>query len=216
MFAMDHWDLARYALGIALILCNIGVWRGVSLEESLVEWDRESGKRLLNRSLALEALFAAVLFVVDTVGAIDQKAEIEKLESENLRLEAQIQPRRLTPQQQHFLAEIAAKYPADSIRIVSYALDGESAVLCEQIVGALGTHRSNLFDGCMSTSTLGAINIGIHVTGDDANIGKALIAAFNSFDLAATSEPPASTVGMTRGDQSTHGNTQGNVFLRQC
>ena len=79
MSVIDHWDWIRYALGFALIACNIGVWRGVALEESHDRFDKEVGKTLLIRSLALEALFAALLFVVDTAGSIQQKADIAGL-----------------------------------------------------------------------------------------------------------------------------------------
>ena len=72
----DHWDIARVALGVLIVACNWGVWRGVALEESSVPWDRETGKRLLVRSLALEFFFAMMLLVIDTVGSINQKAEI--------------------------------------------------------------------------------------------------------------------------------------------
>jgi len=76
MSAIDQWDWARYGLGVALVLCNIGVWRGVALEESHLGGLKEAGKKLLIKSLALEAFFAAALFVVDTVGYVRQKSEI--------------------------------------------------------------------------------------------------------------------------------------------
>ena len=68
MSVFDYWDFARLALGIVIVACNWGVWRGVALEESFVPWDQETGRRLLVRSLALEFFFAMVLVVVDTAG----------------------------------------------------------------------------------------------------------------------------------------------------
>src|SRR5579871_6820725 len=74
MSVLDHWDWIRISLAIALIGCNVGVWWGVALEEK--PSTLEFGKKLLVRSLALEAFIAALLFVVDTVALIDQKSEI--------------------------------------------------------------------------------------------------------------------------------------------
>jgi len=74
MAVLDHWDWVRISLAIVLIGCNVGVWRGVALEEK--PGTLELGKKLLIRSLALEAFIAALLFVVDTVALIEQKSEI--------------------------------------------------------------------------------------------------------------------------------------------
>ncbi|MGJ4955336.1 hypothetical protein ACQR1H_06800 [Bradyrhizobium sp. HKCCYLRH2015] len=74
MSVLDNLDWIRIALAVLLIGCNVGVWWGVALEENTSTL--EFGKKLLIRSLALEALIAALLFVVDTVGLVDQKSEI--------------------------------------------------------------------------------------------------------------------------------------------
>lgn len=126
MSAIDHWDLIRGALGLALILCNIGVWRGVALEESNDKFDKEIGKTLLIRSLALEALFAAALFIADTYASMQQKYEIAQLN-------AQIAPRRLTIVQQANITRALTPFAGKSIIIGSYILDVESAVLGGQI-----------------------------------------------------------------------------------
>lgn len=76
---VDHWDLVRSFLAVALVGCNVGVWYGVKLENSSNQVDIERGKSILVRSLALEALFAAILFAVDTKSSLDQKQQIAVL-----------------------------------------------------------------------------------------------------------------------------------------
>jgi hypothetical protein len=130
MSPIDHWDWARYALGIALILCNAGVWRGVALEESLVSWDRETGKKVLIRSLALEALFAALLFVVDTVASVQQKAEIAALNAE-------IAPRTLTAAQEATFAAALRPFQGRQVFVYKYIIDPESRRFAIQLSRAI-------------------------------------------------------------------------------
>jgi hypothetical protein len=57
----DHWEVAVVVLSVLLLICNWGVWKGVKLEESFDSWEKETGKRLLEKSLAWEvAIWIAI------------------------------------------------------------------------------------------------------------------------------------------------------------
>jgi hypothetical protein len=180
MSAIDHWDWIRIALGLALIGCNIGVWRGVALEESHDRFDKEIGKTLLIRSLALEAMFAAMLFVVDTIAGVEQKKEIAQLEASNLRLEAQIQPRRLTADDIGALKTAVKSFPNRQISVWSYGLDIEGRILASQILLALNEAHVPTVDsiGHMISST--TPRIGVIITGPDDELIDVLLAALKS------------------------------------
>jgi hypothetical protein len=134
MSAFDKWDAIRLLLGLALGACNIGVWRGVRLEESSIPWEKETGKILLIRSLALEAFFAFALLAVDTTASLIQKAEIasanratEELRQENLKLQAKVIWRQLTSDQCRTL--VAILQARQSAVVIEYPLGDPEAVL---------------------------------------------------------------------------------------
>jgi hypothetical protein len=121
MSAIDHWDIFRIVLGLGLALCNVGVWRGVSLEYASDTWTKETGKRLLVRSLAIEALLAFTLLAVDTTAGVKQKIAVANAEtiasegrlraanaeSELLKMKT---PRMLTEEQTTFLIQSAQPF----------------------------------------------------------------------------------------------------------
>ncbi len=175
MFAIDHWDWIRIALGLALIGCNVGVWRGVALEESHDRFDKEIGKTLLIRSLALEAFFAAALFVVDTVAGIGQKIEITQLEASNLQLEAQIQPRRLTADDVATLKAAMRPFSDRQISVWSYGLDLEGRLLASQILKALNDEHVPTVDSIGRMLSSVVPRIGVIVTGPDDELIAAIL-----------------------------------------
>ena len=212
MSAADHWDWARYALGLALILCNIGVWRGVALEESFVDWDRETGKILLIRSLALEALFAAMLFVVDTVGSLHQKAEIAQLEASNLQLEAQIQPRRLADKEIPEVGKKLSVFSGTHVKISSHKTDVEAALLGSQIMRALSLAHIELFDRRMTYDSFGSIGIGVLVSGSDTKLVAAIIAALpKRFDANEGERPGGFPTILPAGEDAVK--TDATIFI---
>jgi hypothetical protein len=76
---IDTWDSVRIALGAGIVWANWGVFRGVSLEEESDPWTKETGKRLLLRSLLAETALALLLLFVDSAISIRQQAEIIRL-----------------------------------------------------------------------------------------------------------------------------------------
>jgi len=63
---MDKSELTRAAVGIAIVLANWCVYRGVALEESEDSWTKETGKILLRRALLAETLLALGLVFIDS------------------------------------------------------------------------------------------------------------------------------------------------------
>jgi hypothetical protein len=127
----------------------------------------------------------------------------EELRAANLALEAQIMPRRLTSQQQQSISSALARFAGRRMRIKSYALDVEAAVLGQQIIATLQAANIGGDDRRMSVGALGAIAIGIHVTGDDKELIDATLAAFSSVGLAVSPEPVPIITGMALSDDGT-------------
>jgi hypothetical protein len=143
MSTIDKWDVIRVLLGLALVACNIGVWRGVRLEESLISWEKDTGKALLIRSLALEAFFAFALLAVDTTASLIQKTEIasanratEELRQENLKLQAKVIWRQITNSQcRDFGRLIALPEPEQKTVLVEYPLGDPEALTFAITIG---------------------------------------------------------------------------------
>jgi hypothetical protein len=71
----DQLEYVRGAIGIALLLANVGVWYGVYLErDSAPKEIQDRGWRILVRSLATEAALGFFLFAVDTTIGLRQTA----------------------------------------------------------------------------------------------------------------------------------------------
>jgi hypothetical protein len=173
MSAIDHWDVIRYLLGVALVACNIGVWRGVSLEYSDAPWTKETGKRLLVRSLALEAFFAATLFVVDTAASIQQKSEIAQLEL----LTA---GRQLTPILSASIIAELKPFSGQKLFISSYTGDAEAARLGMQLIAVFGKAGIKVFNHLGRTiAGAGGVEFGMQINAQpsDTVFAKALIGA---------------------------------------
>lgn len=141
MSAFDKWDAIRIILGLGLLLCNVGVYRGVVLEESSYDWTKERGKRLLRLSLAWEAVLALTLFVADTTASVIQKREIGELyeRAANAELElAKIKiPRKIDDAQYAALVECLQMAPKGPIYVIGGLSDLDAPDLAKRISSAL-------------------------------------------------------------------------------
>lgn len=126
----------------------------------------------------------------------------EALRSENLALEARIQPRRLSPEQQKSLANLLVKFPGKTVRVTSYALDVEGAMLGTQILRVANGAGLPIDPRLLSEGALGSLMTGISVTGTDAAMISVVLSALESFGLAVTPNPPPPSSGMSLGGQS--------------
>jgi hypothetical protein len=124
------------------------------------------------------------------IALLDQETEqlhkvAGELKSENLKLEAQIAPRRLDLDQQVKIAENCKGFKSLSmgkrIKLVSYSLDTESFVLAEQIVEVLRASGMTVDDEAMSiTPMMGNLVFGINVFGSDPELAKKIAEAIGS------------------------------------
>jgi len=141
---------------------------------------------------AADANRAAEVARKDAANATERTAE---LASANLKLEAEIAPRRITAYQLTPASPLAPVM-GRTVRVQSYSLDVESAMLAKQIVSMLSTFRFQVQDGSMSVGSFGSLAIGIHVSGKDPQLAAALVATFKELNLMVTSGalPPAAGI----------------------
>lgn len=129
------------------------------------------------------------------------------------RTEAEIAPRRLTMPQMDLISSSTWPPPDKAVRVTSYALDTEAAILGWQIVSALKNGGVTVDDCRMSQGTLGAITIGVHVTGSDKTEVKRLLAILAAVGLSPSKEPLVLGVGMSSGCNTPDNEIAATVFV---
>ncbi|MGA3076506.1 MAG: hypothetical protein ABSG56_22795 [Bryobacteraceae bacterium] len=115
---------------VALILLTFVVGAGALITGNVISARQEAKLKQFDKDLT------------DARAALKtQEGLVEGLKGDNLKLEAQIAPRRLTREQEVKIADnctrIKDKFTGKRVRVVSYALDTEGFVFSEQIVSAL-------------------------------------------------------------------------------
>ncbi len=151
----------------------------------------------------------------DAAKANERAASLEneatKLRADNLALESQIAPRRLTQQQVNKLAKFFEANHGKEAVLSSYAMDLEAASLGEQIMQSARWANYQLVDRRMSLSSLGAIMWGVGVTGTDPDFVASIINTLNSFGLHASNQSPPAGAGMSLGADNS--NASANIFI---
>lgn len=106
-------------------------------------------------------------------------AESERLE--RLKLEARFAPRHLTLDQQRQIRDRLRAFTDRTIRVSSYGLDVEGAILAEQIIGVLPP-RSKIIDSRAGVISAGTFDMGVHVRGptEAQDFVLAIASALNS------------------------------------
>jgi len=185
MSIIYQWDIARFLIGALIVACAVGVWRGFRLEQSDVEGDRNAGRKLLVGGLTLQFCLALVLLVVDTVGSVHERRAL-------LALNAEIAPRRLTPEKQQSISTALTAFSGKNVQLVSYGLDVEAAVLGRQLREALEGAGLGVGDALMTRASNGSVEFGVHVVGRNADLVRALIVALLKADIDAArgDDPP--------------------------
>lgn len=89
--------------------------------------------------------------------------------AENLRLEAAIEPRRLTERQQQALAELTA-FAGQTIGIKSYSSDTEGLVLASQVMDALRRSKIQIEDNRPTMQPAGSVMFGVSVDGPNGSL----------------------------------------------
>lgn len=115
----------------------------------------------------------------------------EELKSANLALEKSIAPRRLSEWDVASLAAKLSAFAGKTVRIKSYSLDGEAAVLALQFIESTRRAVLRIFDKSMSQQTLGVIAFGVWISGTNDEMIAAFDEALPAEIARARGVPPA-------------------------
>jgi hypothetical protein len=128
-------ELSGGILVVIGVAGELGTQSCLSIEESAFRVNSHKVEGLLN----------------DKAGFADQKAETarlaqEQLRAENLRLEAIIQPRSLTIEQQRAVGYALREFSGHKAEVASFTGDSEGYALCKQMIAALRYARFEVND----------------------------------------------------------------------
>jgi cell division protein FtsB len=180
------------------------IWNSVDKLSSII--NRANWR--IAATLLLGFVFTAIVIVAGNrkdsllrVSELEKEKEIAQtkkttaeLTANNLALEAQIAPRRLTAAQQQSIAHACARFAGRQVRVVSYALDAEAGILAKQIVATLQGAGMKVDDATASVMPLGGFSLGIHVSGPEQDLVAELskvLASFGNLAVAAPSTAPS-------------------------
>ena|SRR5208282_1229307 len=120
----------------------------------------------------------------ERTGLLEKDAEL--IRQDNNRLEAQLSPRKLRPDQMQAIANALVGFSGRSIRVRSYALDVESAFLATQLMAAFTTAGLTVDNNILSDSPMGVLGLGIFVTGTNQGLVDAVLKTLANDGLLAT------------------------------
>ena len=129
----------------------------------------------------------------------NQRAQEDRLA--RVKIEERIAPRRLTIEQQASLSAFFKTFPGRTVRIASYELDVDGAMLGAQVLRAARDAGLSAEDRRMSQGALGGMIVGISVTGTDAAMVSAVISLFDAMALHPSPADPPPTGGASFGGQ---------------
>lgn len=121
--------------------------------------------------------------------------EASQLRSDNLKLEAEVAPRRLSNEQAKELASLTA-FAGSTVAIKSYSSDTEGAILATEILEALEKSKINIEDNRLTMLPSGSVSFGVLIEGPDKSLVDKLKAVLGG--LTRTS-----TLAVNRGGVST-------------
>jgi hypothetical protein len=163
---------------------------GLNLQAESLKAEAEKAKEgIATAQMAAAKANADAAKAGERAAEANKAAEQEKIE--RLKLEAQIAPRRLTVAQQQAIAMGCSHFSGRRVRVVSYTLDVEAAVLAKQIIASLQASGMNIEDATASVMPLGGFSLGVQVEGNEpdlviglsailSSVGKLLVAPPNS------------------------------------
>lgn len=99
-------------------------------------------------------------------------AESERLE--RVRLEATVAPRSISVEDQRTIAVDLSRFSGSRVSVTTYSLDGDGAMLAQQVIGILGVARIAVDNRMASVMPLGSFAFGVHVTGSRNDLVVAL------------------------------------------
>jgi hypothetical protein len=105
--------------------------------------------------------------------ASKNEEEAAALRLENTRLEAVIQPRSLSLENQGKIANECRSFRGHAVMVRSYAMDGEAYELGGQVIAVLNSANINSADDRATSLFTGAFESGIHVRGEGTELDTA-------------------------------------------
>jgi len=147
-------------------------------DDAFDKYKIDAGKKIADANAVGETARAQAEVAKADAAEANKKAEAERLE--RLKLEAIVAPRRLTSEQQTAIASALGSFAGRKVRVRSYGLDVDAAVLGQQIMTALQSAKIVVDDRRMSDQSLGLIVTGVYVTGSDDAFVRAMFGAFSS------------------------------------
>jgi hypothetical protein len=191
--ALYKWLAFSTLLVIAgVILEGQDIWseiKDVGLRNLKHVWAK-IGFLLLVVGLLLELFFQTKIESADEALKRESNQMVEMLRTDNLRLEQQIQPRRLTPEQEKSLASLFAKFPGRTVHVSSYMQDVEGALFGEQILRAAADAGLPKDDKRMRINTFGTVVVGLSVTGTETPMVEGATVLLGSFKLVSVTNQP--------------------------
>lgn len=186
MFEIDISELIRASVGVAIVVANWFVYRGVTLEESDDVRTKDTGKIWLRRALFAETLLALGLLFVDSWISIGQKEEI-------IALQKRLAARSLNEEQKTSIASRLKRFPSQTIQIIPYWQDKESLDIANAIAQAVMKDDWKIHNPERYTALLGVIagvyiRVDKHASEGAKGAAKELAAALNDNDVLATEE----------------------------
>jgi hypothetical protein len=159
--------------GVGVVSAFISAWVGYEITDAT---QKEADQRIAEAQARSDEARA------DAARANERAAAIE---TENLKLEAQLSPRRLADEQQATLVGALSSLTGKTVRLESYSLDVEAAILGKQIEQAFSLANVNLSEALMTRGSAGSILFGIHVLSQSRETIDLIVGAFRDVGLTA-------------------------------
>lgn len=201
-------------LYVCLGLMNLLVLVGVIMEGSEIGNEiRTTGWRPIAPKLGFialvlglsgEMIFQTFIESTDSEYRIQNEQKVEQLKHENLILEKQVSPRRLSLEQQKLIVTELTKYSDKKVLISSYALDAEAFGLSTQLLNVFKAANITIFDHRASIMSLGGFAMGIAVSGKDKDLDavNSIVELLSSNGLGAFVSPKGQDTGPTMSTQN--------------
>lgn len=119
-----------------------------------------------------------------------------QLQAQNLKLEAQVAPRRITKVDPSLDAALG-KFAPKTIKITSYSLDPDGAILATQMLEGLKGQKFIIQDARMTQGPSSSLNFGVWISGPNKHLVDALVALFRNAGLFVVKQEPPMGLGVT-------------------
>ena len=166
-----NWLLWLESASVILVVLGLAIEFGAGLKASLLARTKlgiltERAKAAFDKSASAEKDAGDSKVLAARIGTTNEQLslQIEELRSNNLVLQSELQPRRITPTQMEDLTNCLMHCPKGKFFVSFTFLDAESAAYANDITEVL---RSTGFEVEQSSNILGGIPPGVHIVAKD-------------------------------------------------